>query len=216
MPDGTVLPADPGLELRLIDIRDLPDDAIHAQSRQEYERAARFHFVRHRHRYLAGRYSLRIILSDWTGIAPASLRFGERGKGKPVLLDRPDIHFNLSYSDETILIGVTRENELGVDIERRRPFPDARALAEACFDKAEQAALRDPRSAMTEGDRFLCGWTRKEAALKAAALGLVHDPQQISTGIEAAPRKLTIGKSVRVAVNTMITDEHMISWASIL
>ncbi|WP_022681754.1 4'-phosphopantetheinyl transferase family protein [Sphingobium bisphenolivorans] len=211
---GALLPGPPGMELRLFDVRHMP--AAAPQSGQERLRAARFLFDRHRHRYLAGRFALRCILSDWTGIPAPALRFAEYGRGKPMLLDRPEIRFNLSYADENVLIGVSAKSDLGVDIERRRPFPDARALAEDCFDGEEQAALHATSSARDESDLFLCGWTRKEAAFKAAALGIVDDPASIATGIEPAYRELPIGGCLRAGVSTMVTDRHMISWAAIL
>lgn len=216
MPSTTLLPTTADIELRLVDLADIPENALRPQSRQESVRAARFQFARHRHRYLAGRFMLRQMLADWSGLAPASLRFTEIGNGKPILLDVPCLHFNLSYADDAILIGVTRQSRIGVDIERRRPFPAALALAQECFDRVEQTALRQARSDTAQSDLFLCGWTRKEACLKAAALGLAHDPALIVTGLEPRAREVTITPSLHTQVETLVRERYMLSWAKIL
>jgi 4'-phosphopantetheinyl transferase len=159
---------------------------------------------------------LRRMLAEWSGLAAGSLRFGETGNGKPILLDRPDLHFNLSYSDEVILIGVTQQNRLGVDIEWRRAFPEGRALAEHCFDEAEQAALRQGRPGRSESDLFLCGWTRKEACVKASALGLTQDPAKVITGLDTGSRKVMISKFLSTQVETLVQDHYIISWATVI
>jgi 4'-phosphopantetheinyl transferase len=203
------------IELRLIHLRDVPAAALRAQCRQESERAARFRFARHRDRFLAGRTLLRHMLADWSGLPAARLRFGQSGNGKPILLDRPALHFNLSYADQAILIGVSEQAQLGVDIEQRRAFPEARALAEDIFDRQEQAALRRG-SALPESDLFLCGWTRKEACLKASAHGLALDPASISTGLETGARHVRIGRTAVCRVETSMDDHHIISWATMI
>lgn len=154
------------------------------------------------------------MLADWSGLPAAQLRFGQSGNGKPILLDRPALHFNLSYADQAILIGVSQQAQLGVDIERRRPFPEARMLAEDIFDRQEQAALRHG-SSLPESDLFLCGWTRKEACLKASAHGLALNPASISTGLETGPRDVGIAHGA-CRVETSMDDQHIISWATMM
>ncbi|MCB4858159.1 4'-phosphopantetheinyl transferase superfamily protein [Sphingobium sp. PNB] len=216
MRKGRLLPAGTDVELRLVHIHDVPQGALLPRCWKECERAARFRFARHRHRFLAGRGMLRHMLADWSGLAPDGLRFGETGNGKPILLDRPDLHFNLSYSDDHILIGVTRRSPLGVDIERRRPFPQALALAEDCFDAEERTALCQARPGMSESDLFLSGWTRKEACLKACGIGLSQDPAEIPTGLDHGARTVNIGAFVHARVETLIQNDNVVSWAKMV
>src|SRR4051812_30916713 len=49
----------------------------------ERERAARFHFERHRNRFIAGRGLLRAILSRYLRVEPATLDFSYGSNGKP-------------------------------------------------------------------------------------------------------------------------------------
>ncbi|WP_179042937.1 4'-phosphopantetheinyl transferase family protein [Sphingobium lactosutens] len=215
MSHGARLPvADAGLELRLIHIDDVPESVLHPRSPEEHNRIIRFRFMHHRRRYLMGRFMIRQMLADWSGIAADALRFGEIGIGKPVLLDTPDIYFNLSYADNAVLIGVTRRGSLGVDVEDRRHLPDARDLAENIFDMPERLALRDKLCGVSESDLFLSGWTRKEACLKAAGTGLSLDPVGVSTGLELTRRKVQMADTLQVQVETMIVGTRIMSWAT--
>ena len=70
-----------------------------------------------------------------------------------------------------MLIAVSLDGELGVDLERLRTISEAARIVESYFSSAEQAqfaALEEPLSASA----FLRGWTRKEAILKAKGVGL--------------------------------------------
>jgi 4'-phosphopantetheinyl transferase len=65
------------------------------------------------------------------------------------------------------------EDELGIDVERIRPLPDALAIAEQLFADGEILALRAvPEEARSE--RFFRYWTRKEAVVKSFGRGLSH------------------------------------------
>ncbi|MCI0372796.1 MAG: 4'-phosphopantetheinyl transferase, partial [candidate division NC10 bacterium] len=100
--------------------RDLPllERLAATLSRDELTRAGRFHFPRDRSRFLAARGFLRRILSAYAGETPGSLRFEYSPEGKPFLPRHPTLRFNLSHSDDRLLVGVCRGRSIGVDIER--------------------------------------------------------------------------------------------------
>jgi 4'-phosphopantetheinyl transferase len=140
-------------------------------SDDEQARARRFHFSRDRDRFVAGRGMLRTILSRYTRIAPASLRFSYNPSGKPAL-DHLDatLHFNLSHSHGAALCAVTRGRGIGVDIERISPV-DHLALAQRFFAPRERDVLLAlPADAL--GTAFFDCWVRKEAYIKAIGAGL--------------------------------------------
>src|SRR5919202_1824929 len=67
--------------------------------------------------------------------------------------------------------GVSRQREIGIDIEHVRPLEDAAAIAEQFFSPGERELLRQaPRRAALE--RFFTYWVRKEAVIKATGDGL--------------------------------------------
>lgn len=134
----------------------------------EAERAARFVNDTLRRRYLRSHAALRAILGTYTA---APLEFAEGEHGKPYLAADRDLRFNLSHSEELALMAVSREAEIGVDVERFRPLPECMAIAERFFPPGEAAALADVPAAGREVE-FFRRWTRIEAKLKARGIGL--------------------------------------------
>jgi 4'-phosphopantetheinyl transferase len=137
-------------------------------SPQERARAARFHFDRDRHRFIAGRGHLRELLGGMLGVPPAEIKFSYNAYGKP---ETAGVRFNVSHSEWMALMAISRSRVVGVDIERKnRAFVNDR-IPERFFSPAEVQALRAlPEGQQTEA--FFNCWTRKEAYVKARGLGL--------------------------------------------
>lgn len=143
-------------------------------SDDELERAGRFRFERDRRRFAAARRALRRILAGYLGEAPQRLRFAQSEHGKPLLAwpQGSGVRFNVSHSDALALCAVSRDREVGVDVEALRPLPDAEALAQRFFSPAERVHL-GRQSPERRLEAFFCCWTRKEAYLKALGCGLL-------------------------------------------
>lgn len=143
-------------------------------SRDEQERAARFHFAADRRRFEAGRGLLRRTLGHYLGAIPAGLRFTYGPYGKPALQGEhaaAQLEFNLSHSGGWALLGLTRGAAIGVDLERERHLSDHANIAHSNFAPAEQADLLAlPPAARLSA--FFATWTRKEAYVKAVGNGL--------------------------------------------
>jgi 4'-phosphopantetheinyl transferase len=132
---------------------------------REKARAERFRFDHHRRRYVAGHAAFRRILAQYIGVPAAQLSFAYGEHGKPYL-PGSRLQFNMSDSGELALVGVTLDAEIGVDIERIRPFDSAVALAERFLPEADAIEVRkNPAS-------FFRFWTRHEAWLKCTGVGL--------------------------------------------
>ena len=139
----------------------------------ERGRAARFRFDRDRNRFVARRGQLRELLGNDLGIAPGALRLAEDGYGKPVLLDDPELNFNLSHSNGHALIATARGSAIGCDIEWRNPELACPKVARRLFAPAEyEALIALPPEQWVAG--FYNCWTRKEAYVKALGLGLSY------------------------------------------
>lgn len=149
----------------------------------ELARAERFHFERHKRRFLAARCGLRAALAEATGRAPAALRFVDGPFGKPRLEGEPDCQFNLSHSEDEALLAIGSDGELGADIEVLRRMSDALALARMNYTADECAALEALPPAERDAG-FLRLWTRKEACLKAIGTGLSVHPSCFSAGLD--------------------------------
>ena len=70
--------------------------------------------------FIVGRGALRCILGSYGGVAASAIRFKYGAFGKPELDGGPDLSFNVSHSDEIVLIATSTTACVGVDVERVR------------------------------------------------------------------------------------------------
>ncbi len=195
------LPAAQPFELWLSHLDDGDgDDAGHLLDDQERARAARFHFERHRRRFIASHVVLRHLLAARTGRPAASLVFETGPFGKPALRGAPSCAFSLSHSDELALVVLADDGEIGVDLERVRPLTDLDALTRQCLAETERREL-EARPPDDRSRAFLACWTRKEACLKALGTGLHVEPSTFAVGVDAA--------STHVCVSTISGARHV-------
>jgi 4'-phosphopantetheinyl transferase len=90
--------------------------------------------------------------------------------GKPRLA-ASELQFNVAHSGNLALVAVTRDCEIGVDLELLRPVDRSLEIATRNFHPHELAAIH-ATSENALHKTFLRCWTRKEAALKAIGTGL--------------------------------------------
>ena len=143
-------------------------------SPDEVGRASRFYFDIHRRRFIVARGALREILERYASFPARELVFAYGDKGKPELSERfrdSGIKFNLSHSHDIAVLAVTRQFEIGVDVEFMDPGWAKQDIAERFFSTAEIQTLRGLPS-HERIDAFYSCWTRKEAYIKACGHGL--------------------------------------------
>jgi 4'-phosphopantetheinyl transferase len=163
----------------------------------EWARAHRFRFEKHRRQYVVGRGALRALLAAYLGTRPEAVRFRYGPRGKPFLESDLEsaggLQFNLSNSDEMALVGFVRGPEIGVDIEYLRSMPDCEQISERFFSESERRVLRGIPGRAKEEAFFNC-WTRKEAYLKAVGEGLAAplDSFDVTLAPDDPPRMLTL------------------------
>jgi 4'-phosphopantetheinyl transferase len=145
-------------------------------SPDETHRAGLFQFGRDRHSFLAARGQLRLILSSYAGVPADRLQFEYSDTGKPRLpasAVQHSLEFNLSHSSGRMLVAITRDRAVGIDIERIRDDLDVVGIARHHFSTREFEVLLSLPLALRSAAFFEC-WTRKEAAIKARGGGLHH------------------------------------------
>ena len=145
----------------------------------EWLRASRLHFERDRARFIATRGLLRTILAHYADTDAAALKFAAGAHGKPEL-DGPvtSLRFNLSHSDDLMLLAVTHVREIGVDLEFMRANLPFETLADHYFDPEEAWDLRLLPPAQRAW-KFYDTWTCTEARLKASGTGLANGFQVV-------------------------------------
>ena len=194
----------------------------------ERARAARFHFERHRVRYIAAHAQLRRLLGARLDIDPARLRLTTTANGKPVLgrgaeatacAGTPErgLCFNLSHSEAVGYLAIA-PYDVGIDVELLRPLADLQPLVDTYCSPEEIAALGAmPADARARG--FLRVWTRKEAALKAWGTGIGAVPlSAVHVGIDAGsvPAAASVGSlpCPALQLSTLVFADEVVSVAA--
>lgn len=139
-------------------------------SLDEILRAQRYVHKRDGKRFAIGRAVLRMILGRYLSIQPEAISFQHNEFGKPTL-DGPDLYFNMSKSAGRATYAISRNRQIGVDIEHIRDIPQMDQIAQRFFSKSENELLNaQPDS--TKKEFFFQLWSRKEALAKAVGTGL--------------------------------------------
>jgi 4'-phosphopantetheinyl transferase len=146
-------------------------DLLQILSPGERMRANRFGFDKDRDNFIVARGLLRQILSRYLELEPSNINFHYNQYGKPEInIDGYNLCFNISYSHELILIGVSQNRLIGVDLEYiYNDFPCGQ-VAETLFSPHEYSALLKLPENLQHQAFFNC-WTRKEAYVKATGRG---------------------------------------------
>jgi 4'-phosphopantetheinyl transferase len=145
-----------------------------ALSLEDRTRADRFKFESDRRKFCVARASLRLILGRYLQTRPGRLQLETNEFGKPFLADQKraqGIRFNLSHSHQLALIAITRDREVGVDIEFMRSVFVSDEVATHFFSRVEVDQFRAVPANLRTESFFNC-WTRKEAYIKARGEGL--------------------------------------------
>lgn len=130
---------------------------------------------------------LRSILAQHTQQRPQELALGYFSQGKP-FIQNSSLHFNLAHSGDYCLIGISKEDMIGVDIERShfsgKAYYD---IAKRFFTPREYTALLHTPISQSEA-LFYHMWTQKESFLKAIGAGLSFglDQFEVATQLEQA------------------------------
>lgn len=122
----------------------------------------------------------RAWLGPLLGLPPGQVPLWRDAHGRPRLrAPAQDCDAGWSHSGEGLVVAFARDLQLGIDLERMRPRPNATALARRFFAKAEADWLEGFPDPTREG-AFLRLWCAKEAMLKAHGRGLAFGLSKLS------------------------------------
>lgn len=144
-------------------------------SKEELEHAGVIRVQKHKTIYILAKMLVRKVLSDYCDIQANELQFAQNPYGKPYLVNEETApftpQFNLSHCGNCILLGVTKETALGVDVEMYNPslVRDVDAIAAHFFTPYERDYIANSGAAQ---HAFLQLWTLKEAWVKCIGKGL--------------------------------------------
>ena len=154
-------------------------------SSEERVRASSFRSEADKQRFRVRRGIARAILARYLGCGPAQVKLHIGPHGKPFLAaesDQVDVRFNLAHSAGLVLLGVACGREIGIDLERIRPVPEADKIAAQFFSPWESISYSQ-LPAHEKLVAFYACWTRKEAYVKARGEGLALPLDQFDVSV---------------------------------
>lgn len=144
-------------------------------SPSELQRLAQFGQPQQADQYLLARGMLRYQLSQhYPEYLPQQWQLTVDTQGKPhlgPLFSHLNIHFNLSHSEDMVVVVISDAGAAGVDIESVSRSVFSLALAERYFADSEVRLLQS-LPVQQQAQRIVQLWTLKESFLKAEGLGL--------------------------------------------
>lgn len=137
---------------------------------EEKTRIDKFYFEKDQNNFTLSRGITRVILAKYLDINPKQISLSQNKFGK-LYLENEKLKFNLSHTKDFLLIGVSFDAEIGIDIEKIREFKVYQEIVRRFFSENEIKAF----FLQTEDkyqESFFTIWTRKEAFIKAVGRGL--------------------------------------------
>lgn len=164
-------------------------------SEQEIEKADKLINEQVRFNFIFRHIQLRNIISLYADINPGEIIFSTNEYKKPFIIQPKElqfIQFNLSYSENIHLIAISKNDELGVDIEKIKPIDDFDRIIQDNFSSYE-INLLNKFNGNEKLRLFFKIWCGKEAFIKAigkgfyfqtASFSIILDKQNNYCGIE--------------------------------
>lgn len=162
-----------------------PIDISNTLSPDELDRANKFKFPKDREHFILRHFQLRLILSKYCGCRPHELIFRYNAYKKPFIYipECKCIKFNMSFSGDLMLVGLSKQNDVGIDIEKVHEMPDLDNIAVENFSPQE---LKYFNGTFDKTNAFYKIWTRKEAFIKAIGMGLYHPLKSFCVNVNSS------------------------------
>jgi len=143
-------------------------------SSDERKRADKLKSKDDQKRAIYSRGLLRKKLGTYLEVDPADISFSYNEYGKPSLNPKfhfEDLRFNVSHSKDIVVYAITRNRDIGIDVEYLKNVNRAGKIVERFFSKEEiDFYISQPEHKRKWA--FFALWTRKEAYSKAMGRGI--------------------------------------------
>lgn len=181
-PDSLAAPARGECHMWLVPVRARPewtellDDA-------EHDRLERLPVPEAKNAFVTSRGAQRVIGAHYLDVPPAQVTISRDCRHCAAQHGRPRypgsvVDYSVSHNERWVVAAVVGSGLAGVDIEGFDSCPDPEAVAPVTLTSAE----REHFAALPPEERarwFFTAWTRKEAAMKLAGLGLAAAPDRL-------------------------------------
>lgn len=150
--------------------------------------------------FLISRVLVKIVLADKLGILAHEVNIQLHSNGKPFVQGNKAVYFNLSHSADVIILAVTEEGEIGVDVEEvDHEFEWMRVDSVLDLSEIEwikENELIDPFSIY---QRFFQIWTLKEAYIKCTGHGMSSHLKKLN--FHVSPEHIQFSDSTKNSQN---------------
>lgn len=185
-------------------------------SNEEKLKSEKFRFEKDSFTYITAHATLRLLISNYINISAKEITFKTNQYGKPDILfpDKTKLRFNLSHSNNQILIGFTLNESIGVDVEKIKRSEENYSILYHFFsekEKEEFSRIPDQKKPET----FFFSWNCKEAFVKATGKGLSLPLNSFAISIESLLQpKIVLNdykESIDWNIKTFFTDKDFSS-----
>lgn len=136
-----------------------------------------------RDNYVLSRGLLRSTLASYLRCEPQALQFASGEHGKPALVHH-DLAFNLSHSQDKLLLAISNLPTVGVDVETIKPRQGMAGIAQRCFSPREFRYWQQ-LPPCEQIPQFFRLWTFKEAFVKAVGRGIALGLERCEVDVES-------------------------------
>ncbi|MBK8805456.1 MAG: 4'-phosphopantetheinyl transferase superfamily protein [Bacteroidales bacterium] len=183
-------------------------------NQEEQEQALRFYHQEDKNTYILVHGLLRKILSERTNIEPNKLAFQKNQNQKPELVDK-SLHFNISHCKNALAIAIFEKDIIGIDIEHNERITEWEDISNHYFSDNELKWINENKVYDRNTLHYII-WTRKEAFLKGAGVGLINDLKGVDVSNELLSYKSTpyINEiKTNFRIETVIYRNNIVSFA---
>lgn len=196
--------------IMLVDVRDyLIDDLVSSLSEAEYARMQRFRKDGDARRYAVAHYFKRFFLSQYVSLPMSELCFETYAQGKPFCKNINAPYFNVSHSGDWVALSVSREAEVGVDVEFSRAVSDELVRKVSSNQQFIRYQCSPSPSVF-----FLTLWTQKEAVSKACGFGISVGLDNIECTGDLGGHSLDFNDSHYYLYSYSLPDNGVLSYAA--
>jgi 4'-phosphopantetheinyl transferase len=147
------------------------DERIKALIGHDWERYHRFRHPKARSRFLASRLLLKHVAAAVIASEPQLIDLAYLPGGRPYLRGCDQVDISLSHTDDILVVGVTRNGRIGVDVELvDRPMLGIGIEAQVCTP--HELSMLGSIAEARRNSALVRLWTLKEAYSKAIGQGL--------------------------------------------
>ena len=159
------------LNLHKVNLKHLYENVL---SPDEKKRSDKLKSKDDQKRSIYSRGLLRKKLGDYLDVNPAEINFSYNKYGKPSLnaeVHTEDLKFNVSHSKDIVVYAITKNREIGIDVEYLKDVSRAEKIIDRFFSE-EEKNFYNSQPEHKKKWAFFALWTRKEAYSKAMGRGI--------------------------------------------